>query len=65
MLRGGGSLLVQGDNTWKGPGHNAVIVTESGTFNAYHAYAASNGNSNLRISELVWGENGWPVSAGP
>ena len=65
MLRGGGSLLVQGDARWKGPGHNAVIITERGSFNAYHAYAASNGNPNLRISELVWGSDGWPISAGP
>jgi arabinan endo-1,5-alpha-L-arabinosidase len=65
MLRGGGTLLVQGDATWKGPGHNAVIHSAAGWFNIYHAYAASNGASSLRISELVWGADGWPTSAGP
>jgi arabinan endo-1,5-alpha-L-arabinosidase len=65
MLRGGGTLLVQGDSRWKGPGHNAVVHTDLGWFNVYHAYAASNGASSLRISEIAWGEDGWPVSAGP
>ena len=65
LLRGAGTLLVQGDATWKGPGHNAVIRTAAGWFNAYHAYAASNGSPNLRISELVWDSDGWPISAGP
>jgi arabinan endo-1,5-alpha-L-arabinosidase len=66
MLRsGGGTLLVQGDSRWKGPGHNAVVHTDAGWFNVYHAYAASNGASSLRISEIAWGEDGWPVSAGP
>jgi arabinan endo-1,5-alpha-L-arabinosidase len=65
MLRGGGTMLVQGDSRWKGPGHNAVLHTEAGWFNVYHAYAASNGASSLRISELVWDADGWPTSAGP
>lgn len=65
MLKGGGTMLVQGDSTWKGPGHNAVVHTAAGWFNVYHAYAASNGASSLRISEMVWDADGWPKSAGP
>lgn len=66
MQEGGGSLLVQGGARFKGPGHNAVLFTETAAYNVYHAYDAnSNGASTLRISELAWDEAGWPTSAGP
>lgn len=65
MLDGGGTLLVSGNDTWKGPGHNAVIFVGSDAYNVYHAYAAGNGAATLRISELVWDTEGWPISGGP
>jgi arabinan endo-1,5-alpha-L-arabinosidase len=66
MLQGGGTLVLQGAGRWHGPGHNAVIFTQGGAFNVYHSYDANNnGNSYLRISELVWDQDGWPVSGGP
>jgi arabinan endo-1,5-alpha-L-arabinosidase len=65
MLDGGGTLLVSGNDSWKGPGHNAVIFVGSNAYNVYHAYAASNGAATLRISELVWDAEGWPISGGP
>jgi arabinan endo-1,5-alpha-L-arabinosidase len=72
LLQGGGTLLVQGDDTWHGPGHSAVIFTQGRAYNVYHAYyAAANTSayrkdaSYLRVSELAWDEQGWPVSGGP
>src|SRR5690606_4777588 len=65
MLDGGGTLLVSGNDTWKGPGHNAVIFVGNAAYNVYHAYAAADGAATLRISELVWDAEGWPISAGP
>jgi arabinan endo-1,5-alpha-L-arabinosidase len=66
LMQGGGTLLVQGGERYKGPGHNAVVFTETGAFNVYHSYDASNnGQSVLRISELAWDSDGWPVSGGP
>jgi arabinan endo-1,5-alpha-L-arabinosidase len=66
MLSGGGTLVLKGDERWKGPGHNAILLDGSKTYNVYHAYDASNnGSATLRISELVWDTNGWPVSGGP
>lgn len=68
MMTGGGTLLVQGNANWSAPGHNAVIVYDNRTYNVYHALAApsgQNGIATLRISELVWDANGWPVSGGP
>jgi arabinan endo-1,5-alpha-L-arabinosidase len=63
MLEGGGTLLVQGDSRYHGPGHNAVLFTGSTAYNVFHAYDAA--PATLRISELAFDAEGWPVSAGP
>jgi len=68
MMSGGGTLLVQGNSSWSAPGHNAVIAYDNRTYNVYHALAApsgQNGNATLRIAEIVWDVNGWPISGGP
>jgi arabinan endo-1,5-alpha-L-arabinosidase len=68
MTNGGGTLLVQGNSSWSAPGHNAVIVYDNRTYNVYHALAAPSGQdgaATLRISEIAWDTNGWPVSGGP
>lgn len=66
MMEGGGTLVLQGNTRWKGPGHNAVIFTDDAAYNVYHSYDANaNGAATLRISELVWDESGWPISGGP
>lgn len=65
MREGGGTQVVVGAGAWKGPGHNAVLRTDKGDYNVYHAYAAGDGHSELRISPLVWDAEGWPISGGP
>jgi arabinan endo-1,5-alpha-L-arabinosidase len=66
LMSGGGTLLVQGDASWVAPGHNAVITYNNKTYNLYHALkGSSSGAATLRISELAWDANGWPVSGGP
>ena len=66
LLQGGGSLLLEGGDRYRGPGHNAVVFTDTGAYNVYHAYDANNnGASVLRVSELVWDSDGWPISGGP
>jgi len=65
MLEGGGALVLQAGGDWVGPGHNAILILGTRAYNVYHAYAASNGASQLRISELVWDVDGWPISGGP
>ena len=67
LLSGGGTLLVEGDARWRGPGHNAVLHTPTGDYNVYHSYdAQAAGIPTLRISDLEWSAtDGWPVSAGP
>jgi arabinan endo-1,5-alpha-L-arabinosidase len=65
LLNGGGSLVLEGGGDWAALGHNAILIEGTRAYNVYHAYAASNGASQLRISELVWDAQGWPLSAGP
>jgi arabinan endo-1,5-alpha-L-arabinosidase len=66
MLDSGGTRIVSGAGRWNGPGHNAVIFTDTGAFNIYHSYDGNRGGAaTLRISELAWDAQAWPVSAGP
>ncbi len=66
LLSGGGTLVLEGDDRWRGPGHNAILELSTGTYNVYHAYdAASDGVPTLRVAELMFSSDGWPVSSGP
>jgi len=66
LMSGGGTLLVQGNSSWVAPGHNAVIAYGGKTYNIYHALqGSSSGTATLRVAELVWDADGWPVSGGP
>lgn len=64
-LQGGGTLIAQGDDTWAGPGGQAVLISGKKAYLVYHAYAKSNGVATLRIADLVWDAAGWPVPVGP
>ncbi|HWP06969.1 MAG TPA: arabinan endo-1,5-alpha-L-arabinosidase [Polyangiaceae bacterium] len=65
MLQGGGTELVTGNATWTAPGHNAVIFTATRAYNVYHALNASHANPVLRVAEIAWDDDGWPISGGP
>jgi arabinan endo-1,5-alpha-L-arabinosidase len=59
MLDGGGSLLLEGNAEWRGPGGQSVVLGPDGDFLVFHAYSGRTGQSALRIRGLVW-EDGWP-----
>jgi arabinan endo-1,5-alpha-L-arabinosidase len=62
MLNSGGTLLLSGDTRWKGPGHCAVYNEGDAYYLVYHAYDANdNGIPTLRINDLLWTEDSWPV----
>jgi arabinan endo-1,5-alpha-L-arabinosidase len=62
MLRGGGTLVLQGNERWRGPGHNAVLQEADGDKLVHHAYdAKAVGIPTLRISPIVWDADGWPT----
>lgn len=66
LLDGGGTPLLQGNSRWRGPGHNALLFVGERAYNVYHSYDAQNqGRAQLRIAELVWDSEGWPISGGP
>jgi len=66
MMNGGGTLVLGGDDHWPGPGSNVIFNDGARHFNVYHAYDAdNNGVNTLRIAEITFDNDGWPVSAGP
>ncbi|MFZ5895369.1 MAG: arabinan endo-1,5-alpha-L-arabinosidase [Myxococcota bacterium] len=66
LLDGGGSLVLESNERWRGPGSNSVLYRAGKAYNVYHAYDADNdGAATLRIGELAWDAVGWPISGGP
>ena len=56
------SLLLAGDSTEPGRGHNGFFTQGDTTFIVYHAYTRSvNGASLLNIKPLFIDNNGWPT----
>jgi arabinan endo-1,5-alpha-L-arabinosidase len=61
MLEGGGTLVLEGESRWRGPGHCALLQEKNGDKLVYHAYDSDfRGLPTLRISILVWDAEGWP-----
>lgn len=66
LVDGGGTLVLDGGTRWRGPGSNMIFVEDRQHYNVYHAYDANAaGQATLRIAELDFDNEGWPVSAGP
>jgi len=66
LSAGGGTLVLKGGSRWRGPGHNAILQDGARYLNIYHSYDADHaGVPTLRISELTWSDDNWPISAGP
>jgi arabinan endo-1,5-alpha-L-arabinosidase len=62
MTAGFGTLLLEGNRRYHGPGHAAVLHDAGNDYLVYHAYDAEHdGRSTLRISPLVWTDDGWPT----
>jgi arabinan endo-1,5-alpha-L-arabinosidase len=55
------TLLLAGDSTAPGKGHNGIFTEGDSTFIVYHAYTrAANGTSLLNIKPLHMDKDGWP-----
>lgn len=65
LVDGGGTLFLESNGRFIGPGHIGVF-NESGTnWFSYHFYDAdSRGRSRLALGQLEWKE-GWPVARSP
>jgi arabinan endo-1,5-alpha-L-arabinosidase len=65
LLEGGGSLLLESDEAFRGPGSNDVLFVGEQAYHFYDAYDVADDNRRvLRIATLSW-ERDWPLSAGP
>lgn len=62
LALGGGTLLLAGNADWAGVGHNSVYTFDDKDWLVFHAYeTADNGLQKLKIAELAWDANHWPV----
>ena len=65
LRTGGGSLLLESEGTFIGPGHPGILKTDDGYLLSYHFYDANlNGRSRLAIRPLEWDSEGWPRVTG-
>lgn len=57
-----GKLILQSNNTFKGPGHNSLVTDAYGdTWMFYHSYSTSKPSSRVLLMDpVLWDENGWP-----
>ena len=58
-------IVLQGNDTFVGPGHNARIITDTNGVDwmLYHAYENVNnavGSRNLMLGKVNWDSEGWP-----
>ncbi|WP_295769148.1 family 43 glycosylhydrolase [uncultured Mucilaginibacter sp.] len=61
MDHGGGTILLTGNESWYGVGHNGVCSFNGDDYLVYHGYDASdNAKSKLIINKIEW-KKGWPV----
>jgi len=60
-----GRIVVQSSSRMVGPGHNSIIIDDTGTYwMVYHVYRTDEGITHngrqVAIDQLVWTEDGWP-----
>jgi len=61
MRLGGGSLVVRGNDSWAGVGHNGAYTFDGTDYLVFHGYDLSDeGRSKLWITKIDWDANGWP-----
>jgi arabinan endo-1,5-alpha-L-arabinosidase len=62
MRNGAATLVLEGNDDWYGVGHNSVYTFDGKDYLIFHGYsAADKGKPKLRIKELAWDAQGWPV----
>ena len=62
MDRGGGSLVIEGNDNYAGVGHNSAYTFDGKDYLILHGYDMNNdGRPRLIISDMTWDAQGWPV----
>ncbi|QEH34436.1 Intracellular endo-alpha-(1-_5)-L-arabinanase [Aquisphaera giovannonii] len=66
MLEGGGTLVLEEEGRYRGPGHNAILRDGAREYLVHHAYdAEAFGRPTLQIRPLTWTDAGWPKPGAP
>jgi len=67
MKEGGGTIVLSGDERWRGPGHNCVLTTDTGDWIIHHTYDTRNLDKHriLQVRPLNWTSDGWPSVGEP
>lgn len=61
LLQGGGSVFLQTEGCFIGPGHVAAFNVADRSCFSFHYYDAKHGGAaSLAIRELEWDDSGWP-----
>jgi arabinan endo-1,5-alpha-L-arabinosidase len=62
MDQGGGSVVLTGNESWPGVGHNSVYTFDGIDYIIFHGYDAKDeGKPKLRIGKIEWDASSWPV----
>jgi len=62
LAQGGGSVVMSGNKDWSGMGGGSAYTMDGKDYFVFHAYeTADNGLQKLKIAEIKWDENQWPV----
>jgi arabinan endo-1,5-alpha-L-arabinosidase len=62
QMGGYGTVVLQGNRRFRGPGHQAVLRDGDSDYLVHHAYDAEHdGRPTLRIAPIEWTADGWPT----
>ncbi len=63
MMNNKHEILIQGNNEFKGTGHNSGLITDSNgdDWFFYHAYKRGGGNNRMAMMDKITWVNDWPV----
>ncbi len=74
MLEGGGTVVLQSSERWRGPGHNGVLTSppseewpDGKQWMVHHTYDMQHLDAQriLQVRPLTWGVEGWPEVGDP
>lgn len=67
LLQGGGTLVLESSERWRGPGHNGILTTNQGEWMVHHTYDMENlaAQRILQVRPLTWNHGGWPQVGEP
>jgi arabinan endo-1,5-alpha-L-arabinosidase len=67
LLEGGGTLVLESSDRWRGPGHSGVLATDDGQWMIHHTYDMQHLRAHriLQLRPLNWTAEGWPEVGEP